>query len=228
MRVRKIILSLFLVSIVVFAYHNIVLAKTYTTSAKTGYKHKTVYENYKESDYKYNIKIKKSGILKVSVDVETEEDDEYSYYGFFDVSIDKKNGEIIKEIESPVTSSHRCHKKKSIKIPVGNGDVVQVWFSGLNYSYVFEWNTKKMTKPYFVYSNKHKKSYSISWYKLDKVKKYEVQVSTNKKFKKNVRRKYVKMNKLNISGFKKKKYYLRVRGIGKKKTKWSSTYKLKK
>ena len=77
--------------------------------------------------------------------------------------------------------------------------------------------------------NNRKKSIKITWKKTTNAKKYKIQYSTSKKFKKKVVTKTTKKLKYTIKKLAKgKTYYIRVRGInGKEVGKWSSAKKVK-
>lgn len=77
--------------------------------------------------------------------------------------------------------------------------------------------------------NIKKKSVSLTWKKVAKAKQYKVQYTTNKKFKKGVKTKKVKILSTKIKGLKKKKtYYFRVCAVnGKIQGKWSAVKKVK-
>lgn len=77
--------------------------------------------------------------------------------------------------------------------------------------------------------NNRKKSIKITWKKTTNAKKYKIQYSTSKKFKKKVVTKTTKKLKYTIKKLAKgKTYYIRVRGVnGKEVGKWSSTKKVK-
>lgn len=77
--------------------------------------------------------------------------------------------------------------------------------------------------------NVKKKSLKLTWKKASNAKKYQIQYSMNKKFKKGNKTKVTNKLKYTIKGLKKKKtYYVRVRGInGKTYGKWSKAKKVK-
>lgn len=76
--------------------------------------------------------------------------------------------------------------------------------------------------------NIKKKSISLTWKKVSGAKKYKIQYSTNKKFKKSVKTKYTGKLSYKIKGLKKgKKYYVRIRAVnGTNSGAWSSIKKV--
>lgn len=89
-------------------------------------------------------------------------------------------------------------------------------------------NTKtstKLTKPVVKkLTSKKKKTLTVAFKKVKNAKKYKIQISTNKNFKKNVKTKTVKtVKKVTFKKLKSgKKYYVRIRAIkGNTKSKWS-------
>ena len=77
--------------------------------------------------------------------------------------------------------------------------------------------------------NTQTRKIKITWKKVKNAKKYQVQYSTSKKFKKRVVLKTTKKLKYTIKKLiKGKTYYIRVRGVnGKKVGKWSKIQKIK-
>lgn len=98
---------------------------------------------------------------------------------------------------------------------------------------VEETTTKATAKPSKVKKvtakNNKKKSIKITWKKTTNAKKYQIQYSTSKKFKKKAVTKTTKKLKYTIKKFAKgKTYYIRVRGVnGKEVGKWSTVKKVK-
>ena len=85
----------------------------------------------------------------------------------------------------------------------------------------------KLNTPKLTLTIKHKKV-NVKFSKIKNAKKYKVECSTNRKFKK-VKSKVIKNNKLTIKNLKKnKKYYIRVKAINNNTySKWSKTKSIK-
>lgn len=111
----------------------------------------------------------------------------------------------VKSVE-PVTTTEKGVETKTTKVTVKPGKV------------------KKVTA-----KNNKKKSIKLTWKKATNAKKYQIQYSTSKKFKKKAITKATKKLKYTIKRLAKEKtYYIRVRGVnGKEVGKWSTVKKVK-
>lgn len=104
---------------------------------------------------------------------------------------------------------------KQYKFFVKKGDKIKAEFYGDGYSFVFSYNIKPYTvkKTKIKKINKKNRKVYISWKKIKKVKGYDIQISTNKKFKRNTYQHTYKKTKMKGKLKAGKKYFVRVRAF---------------
>ena len=222
------LLSLFLYSKSVQAYYAINdynLKEGKTFSGK-------IMDKPLEDDYSYTntekhnikIKIKKSGIMKMSIfmkahkswvekKVLNDEDGSYEltethYTGDMSCYINPSIKEI-PDVRATKTQDKSCTKKIKTEVYKGNEYVVTV--SGWNCSYKIKYTVKK-PKSNSINSFKKKKGViTVKWKKGVDAIKYECQISTNKTFKTNTYRIKTKKRFAKFKGKRGKRYYIRIR-----------------
>ncbi len=137
------------------------------------------------------------------------------------------------ETPSIVVPTKPVETTKKVEVPVTTPKQTTTTEKETTTKKVEETTTKATAKPSKVKKvtakNNKKKSIKITWKKTTNAKKYQIQYSTSKKFKKKVVTKTTKKLKYTIKKFAKgKTYYIRVRGInGKEVGKWSKIKKVK-
>lgn len=185
-----------------------VFAKTIYTSASS----KNIFKYYVDKDYKYVIKPKKTGIMKMNITLKTVKGFEDTYgsvelyvLGYY------KGSYIYGTYLSNVNSAAK--KKKTIKFLVEKGKKYYIELSGEDYSFDITWNIKKLTRPMFKESTNigDWAKLKLKWTSFRKAKSYELQVSTDKRFKKKTRRWITKRTCKNVRLQVSDTYYVRVR-----------------
>ena len=194
-------------------------------SAKTISKHNLL------DEYSFTIIADKTGIMTISNTVKNEVlwvggkvsvFDGSAYYGWTfgsveneDLSVKCLNPDY--EFDWYLNQGYDMYARrtKNYKFFVRKGEKIRTEFYGNGYSFDFSYGIKsyvvKKTKIKTI--NKKNRKVYISWKKIKNVKGYDVQISTNKKFKRNTYQhtyKKTKMKGMLKSG---KKYFVRVRAF---------------
>ncbi len=218
-KVIKIILALVMVAsfgVGMYAFSIDVLAEDenihINTSAKKGH-----YSRHDTMDtFYFKIKAKKASIITVDYSCNTELWSLGSpIYGFSFGSFETSENFYYRYDTNPgvMTQYSRRVFKKRLKTYVGQGETFDIDIYGGHFSFNLNYSLKpyKMKKTKIKTLNKKSNKIHVAWKKVKKIKGYEIQISTNKKFKKDTYQKKTKKTKLNAKLKKRKKYYIRVR-----------------
>lgn len=203
----------------------LVFGKTIKTRANSKY----IYKVNTSKDYNIIIKPKKTGIIKMVLNMETEEYGyDYDFYGSCWCDVYGASGGLI--YSTRLNDEDHTVKKKTLRFIVLKGKKYSIELYGTHYTFDVSWKIKKYDRPVINGKTKIKKGYlRLKWFGLKNTNGYEVQLSSNKKFRKNTFIKTVRglSTKIRLKDIKHyKKVFVRVRGYrilnGKKlSSKWS-------